>query len=95
VVIGHEMTHGFDDQGRHYDKVGNMVDWWTASDGENFNKRADQYAAFFSNIKVLHSLLQVIDKSDRLSNRNTWQLSYSSHSMAFMSIDERVIQYYP
>lgn len=56
VVIGHEMTHGFDDQGRHYDKVGNMVDWWTASDGENFNKRADQYAAFFSNIKVLPDL---------------------------------------
>ncbi len=56
VVIGHEMTHGFDDQGRHYNKVGNMVDWWTASDGENFNKRADQYAAFFSNIKVLPDL---------------------------------------
>lgn len=56
VVIGHEMTHGFDDQGRHYDKYGNMKDWWTASDGENFNKRADMYANFFSNIKVLPDL---------------------------------------
>lgn len=56
VVIGHEMTHGFDDQGRHYDKDGNMNDWWTESDGENFNKRADGYAAFFSNIKVLPDL---------------------------------------
>ena len=56
VVIGHEMTHGFDDQGRHYDKDGNMKDWWTASDGENFNKRADMYANFFSNIKVLPGL---------------------------------------
>lgn len=56
VVIGHEMTHGFDDQGRHYDKDGNMKDWWTASDGENFNKRADMYADFFSNIKVLLDL---------------------------------------
>ena len=56
VVIGHEMTHGFDDQGRHYDKDGNMKDWWTASDGENFNKRADMYANFFSNIKVLPNL---------------------------------------
>ena len=56
VVIGHEMTHGFDDQGRHYDKDGNMKDWWTASDGENFNKRADMYADFFSNIKVLPDL---------------------------------------
>ena len=56
VVIGHEMTHGFDDQGRHYDKDGNMKDWWTASDGENFNKRADLYANFFSGIKVLPDL---------------------------------------
>ena len=56
VVIGHEMTHGFDDQGRHYDKDGNMNDWWTKSDGDNFNKRADLYADFFSAIKVLPDL---------------------------------------
>lgn len=56
VVIGHEMTHGFDDQGRHYDKDGNMKDWWTAADAENFNKRADLYANFFSAIKVLPDL---------------------------------------
>lgn len=56
VVIGHEMTHGFDDSGRHYDKDGNMNDWWTASDGENFNKRAGMYADFFSAIKVLPDL---------------------------------------
>ncbi len=56
VVIGHEMTHGFDDQGRHYDKNGNMTDWWTASDAENFNKRAEEYAKFFSAIKVLPDL---------------------------------------
>lgn len=56
VVIGHEMTHGFDDQGRHYDKNGNMNDWWTVNDGDNFNKRADMYADFFSKIKVLPDL---------------------------------------
>ena len=56
VVIGHEMTHGFDDQGRHYDKDGNMKDWWTTADAENFNKRADLYANFFSAIKVLPDL---------------------------------------
>lgn len=56
VVIGHEMTHGFDDQGRHYDKTGNMTDWWTKEDGENFNKRAEGYADFFSKIKVLPDL---------------------------------------
>lgn len=56
VVIGHEMTHGFDDQGRHYDKNGNMTDWWTESDGKNFAARADSYADFFSSIKVLPDL---------------------------------------
>ena len=56
VVIGHEMTHGFDDQGRHYDKEGNMTDWWTAEDGKNFAQRANAYADFFSAIKVLPDL---------------------------------------
>lgn len=56
VVIGHEMTHGFDDQGRHYDKDGNMKDWWTEADGKNFEKKANMYADFFSNIKVLPDL---------------------------------------
>lgn len=56
VVIGHEMTHGFDDQGRQYDADGNMKDWWTASDAKGFNERADLYAAFFDNIKVLPDL---------------------------------------
>ena len=56
VVIGHEMTHGFDDQGRHYDKNGNMTDWWTAADEANFAARAGKYADFFSAIKVLPDL---------------------------------------
>ena len=56
VVIGHEMTHGFDDQGRQYDKDGNMHDWWTEADGKNFTERTDKYADFFSKIKVLPDL---------------------------------------
>ncbi len=56
VVIGHEMTHGFDDQGSHYDKDGNMTDWWVASDVENFKEKGKQYAEFFSQIKVLPDL---------------------------------------
>ena len=56
VVIGHEMTHGFDDQGRQYDADGNLKDWWTASDAKGFENRADLYANFFSNIKVLPDL---------------------------------------
>ncbi len=56
VVIGHEMTHGFDDQGSHYDKDGNMTDWWVASDVENFKEKGKQYVEFFSKIKVMPDL---------------------------------------
>ena len=56
VVIGHEMTHGFDDQGRRFDKDGNMKDWWTEADGKNFTQRTDKYADFFSAINVLPDL---------------------------------------
>ncbi|HPF52808.1 MAG TPA: M13 family metallopeptidase [Draconibacterium sp.] len=50
MAIGHEMTHGFDDQGRNFDKDGNMINWWTEEDAEQFNKRTqllvDQYNGF-------------------------------------------------
>lgn len=48
VVIGHEMTHGFDDQGRNFDQNGNMVDWWTADDAKAFQKLADKLGAQYS-----------------------------------------------
>lgn len=56
VVIGHEMTHGFDDEGRHYDKDGNLVDWWTAEDAKRFNEKADILANQYSQIIVLDSV---------------------------------------
>ena len=56
VVIGHEMTHGFDDSGRNYDKDGNMKDWWTKEDAKKFNEKADLCDNFFSAIKVLPDL---------------------------------------
>lgn len=52
VVIGHEMTHGFDDQGRQFDKDGNFADWWTAADAEAFNALADKLVAQFDSIEV-------------------------------------------
>lgn len=52
VVIGHEMTHGFDDQGRKYDKNGNMQDWWTPEDAKKFEERAQVMVDFFNNIEV-------------------------------------------
>ena len=56
VVIGHEMSHGFDDQGRQFDKDGNFRDWWAAGDGEKYNQRAQVIKDFFSAIKVLPDL---------------------------------------
>ena len=53
VVIGHEMTHGFDDQGRQYDKDGNLQDWWQPADAENFEKRAQVLVDYFNKIEVL------------------------------------------
>ena len=52
AVIGHEMTHGFDDSGRHFDKDGNMRDWWTAADATGFEERANVMKEFFNNIKI-------------------------------------------
>lgn len=52
VVIGHEMTHGFDDQGRQYDKDGNLRDWWTKEDAEAFDQRAQRLVAQFDAIEV-------------------------------------------
>ncbi len=56
VVIGHEMTHGFDDQGAQYDKDGNFSDWWTKADKADFEKRTAVMSDFFDNIKVLPDL---------------------------------------
>lgn len=53
VVIGHEMTHGFDDQGRQYDKDGNLKNWWTEEDAEAFKKLADGLTAQFNDVVVL------------------------------------------
>ena len=53
VVIGHEMSHGFDDQGSMFDASGNMVNWWTAADKAKFDKLGDKLAAQFDEVEVL------------------------------------------
>ena len=56
VVIGHEMTHGFDDQGSKYDKNGNLVQWWTEEDTKRFEERIQVMRAFHDSIEVLPGL---------------------------------------
>jgi putative endopeptidase len=55
VVIGHEMTHGFDDQGRQFDKEGNLTDWWTSEDADRFKERTQVLIDHFDNIVVIDS----------------------------------------
>jgi putative endopeptidase len=59
AVIGHEMTHGFDDQGRQFDAVGNLHDWWTPQDAAAFKSRADKVANQFDGYTVVDSVTHV------------------------------------
>jgi putative endopeptidase len=70
ATIGHELTHGFDDEGRQFDAKGNLRDWWTAQDAAQFEKRAacvvDQYAQYtvIDNIKINSKLTEGEDVAD-------------------------------
>lgn len=56
LVIGHELTHGFDDQGRKFDPQGNLHDWWTEQDGKEFEKRVSCVADEYSNFVAVDDL---------------------------------------
>jgi len=56
AVIGHEMTHGFDDQGRQFDADGNLHDWWTKADADEFKKRADEVVDQYNGFVVLDTM---------------------------------------
>ena len=84
VVIGHEMTHGFDDQGRRFDKDGNMKDWWKESDGNNFTDRTGRYADFFSAISVLPDLKAngQLTLGENLADHGGLQVAYTAYKNA-------------
>jgi len=56
AVIGHEMTHGFDDEGRQYDGDGTLRDWWTKDDADKFKLRADQVVAQYNGFTILDTM---------------------------------------
>ena len=56
MVIGHEMTHGFDDQGSQYDKVGNINNWWTSEDKAKFDEKVQKIQKLYDGFTVLDSL---------------------------------------
>jgi len=84
VVIGHEMTHGFDDQGRRFDKDGNMHDWWKEEDGKNFTERTDRYADFFSKIEVLPGLFANgrLTLGENLADHGGLQVAWTAYKNA-------------
>ncbi|MFK5857528.1 MAG: M13 family metallopeptidase [Bacteroidota bacterium] len=93
VVIGHEMTHGFDDQGRKYDKDGNLNDWWTKKDAELFEKETALLIKQYDNYSVLDSLHvdgsltlgeNIADVGGLNISYNALQMSYNGNTPAPM-----------
>ncbi len=86
VVIGHEMTHGFDDQGRNFDHTGNMVDWWTAEDAAKFQQLADKLGAQYSAEIVADDVHAngVFTMGENIADHGGLRVSYS----AFKSTDQ-------
>ena len=82
VVIGHEMTHGFDDQGRKYDKEGNLNEWWTSEDAANFDERAKVLVDYFDNIVVLDTVRAngTFTLGENIADYGGLQVSYNAFS---------------
>ncbi len=84
VVIGHEMTHGFDDQGRLYDKDGKLNDWWTKEDADNFTERANVMVDFFNNIEVASGVQAngELTLGENIADHGGLQISYQAFQKA-------------
>ena len=80
VVIGHEMTHGFDDQGRLFDKVGNMNNWWSEADAEAFKARTAKLAEQFNKIEVLPGIFANGDLSlgENIADQGGLRVAYTA-----------------
>lgn len=80
VVIGHEMTHGFDDQGRKFDKDGNLTDWWTQDDALRFDERAKVLVKYFDNIIVLDTVRAngTFTLGENIADHGGLQVSYNA-----------------
>ena len=84
VVIGHEMTHGFDDMGRQYDKDGNLNDWWTEQDAKNFDERSKVLVDYFDNIEVAPGLNANgrFTLGENIADHGGLQISYQAYKNA-------------
>ncbi|MBO7269855.1 MAG: M13 family metallopeptidase [Bacteroidales bacterium] len=80
VVIGHEMTHGFDDQGSQYDKDGNLSNWWTESDGKQFAERTKVLEEYFNHIEVAPGVMAngAFTLGENIADNGGLQVSYNA-----------------
>lgn len=93
VVIGHEMTHGFDDQGRQYDKDGNLKDWWTEEDAKNFEGRAQVMVNFFDSIQVAPGVYAngQLTLGENIADHGGLQVSYQALQKAMETAPLEVV----
>lgn len=84
VVIGHEMTHGFDDEGRQYDRDGNLKDWWQPADAENFKARAQVLVDYFNSIEVASGVKAdgKFTLGENIADNGGLQVSFQAMEMA-------------
>ncbi len=84
VVIGHEITHGFDDQGRNFDKDGNLNDWWTPEDAKRFNKQTKILIEQFDSFIVLDTVHAngKLTLGENIADLGGLNISYSALQMA-------------
>lgn len=84
VVIGHEMTHGFDDQGRLFDKNGNMANWWSAEDAAAFKAKTDILVKQYDSIKVLPNLFAngALSLGENIADQGGLRVAYTAFKNA-------------
>ncbi|GHU51439.1 hypothetical protein FACS1894200_11610 [Spirochaetia bacterium] len=84
VVIGHELTHGFDDQGRQYDKDGNLRDWWTTEDSERFTERSQVLVDFFNSLEAAPGLPAngVLTQGENIADNGGLHIAYEAFQRA-------------
>ncbi|NDV67297.1 M13 family metallopeptidase [Dysgonomonas sp. 25] len=93
VVIGHEMSHGFDDQGSKFDKEGNLANWWTGEDEAKFKERAQVLVEHFNNIEVLPGLYAngVYTLGENIGDFGGLQIAYNAFEKTQQAKDEKKI----
>ena len=93
VVIGHEMTHGFDDQGSQFDKDGNLINWWTAEDRTRFDERTKVLEDYFNGIEVAPGTFAngAFTLGENIADHGGLQVSYLAFQNAQKAKGEKAI----